>query len=160
MAIGRLDEDSEGLLLLTTDGKLSHHILKEGGIEKQYFAQVQGTPSSDAVAALSTGVKISLPKGESHFARAFDVHALASAPRFPPRTKRVRDTQKKLDGTVVPVPTTWLSLTLTEGKYHQVRKMTAAVGHPTLRLVRVRVGSVGLGDMAPGDVQTWDGKIM
>ncbi|WP_233254010.1 pseudouridine synthase [Hymenobacter sedentarius] len=142
MSVGRLDEDSEGLLLLTTDGKVSQHI-RSKKIEKEYYAQVDGLIDEDAIARLQAGVEIGIEnvKYQTSPCRAF---RLDPAPDFAPRSKKIRDDRHG--------PTSWVSITLTEGKFRQVRKMTAAVGFPTLRLVRVRVGSLHLGAMQPGEV--------
>ncbi|RTQ49773.1 pseudouridine synthase [Hymenobacter gummosus] len=142
MAIGRLDEDSEGLLLLTTDGRLSEQI-RNGGVEKEYYAQVDGLITDAAVQQLQQGVQIGLRevKYQTDTCRA---RRLNEPPALPPG-RRIRDARHG--------PTSWVSITLTEGKFRQVRKMTAAVGHPTLRLVRVRIGEVHLGELAPGEVR-------
>lgn len=142
MAIGRLDEDSEGLLLLTTDGKVSEHI-RSKQIEKEYYAQLDGLIDDAAIARLQAGVEIGIHnvKYQTNPCTAF---RLDTAPDFAPRSRKIRDDRHG--------PTSWVSITLTEGKYRQVRKMTAAVGFPTLRLVRVRVGSLRLGEMPPGAV--------
>ena len=143
MAIGRLDEHSEGLLLLTTDGRMSEAV-RSKGIEKEYYAQVDGLITDEAVAQLQQGVEIGLRdvKYQTTTCTAF---RLETPPRFAPRTKKIRDDRHG--------PTSWVSLTLTEGKFRQVRKMTAAVGFPTLRLVRVRIGDIHLDDLPPGGVQ-------
>ena len=140
MAIGRLDEDSEGLLLLTTDGRLSEHI-RSRHVEKEYYAQVDGQLTPAALVALQQGVGISL-HGQAYRTAPCQARLLEAAPALPPRARRIRDDRHG--------PTSWVSLTLTEGKYRQVRKMTAAVGFPTLRLVRVRIGAIWLGDLPPG----------
>ncbi len=137
-ALGRLDADSEGLLLLGDEAGLNSRLLDpKHAHRREYWAQVEGAPTDPALAQLSHGVKIgdyvTLP------ARA---RRLAQPPDLPPRNPpiRVRKT----------VPDTWISLELIEGKNRQVRRMTAAVGHPTLRLVRVRIGNFELGTLAPG----------
>ncbi|MGI4870523.1 MAG: pseudouridine synthase [Janthinobacterium lividum] len=140
MAIGRLDEDSEGLLLLTTDGRLSEQ-LRSRHVEKEYYAQVDGLLTAGALAALQQGVDISL-HGQPYHTLPGQARLLPAPPELPPRARRIRDERHG--------PTSWVALTLTEGKNRQVRKMTAAVGFPTLRLVRVRVGAVWLGDLPPG----------
>ncbi len=142
MAIGRLDLDSEGLLLLTTNGKLSDRICR-GGVEKEYYALVDGSITDKAIGDLSRGVSI-MVRGERHQTSPCVVHRLSDPPDLPQRNKRIRDSRHG--------PTSWISVVLREGKNRQVRKMTAAVGFPTLRLVRVRVGHITLGDMEPGDV--------
>ena len=142
MAIGRLDEDSEGLLLLTTDGRTSE-LVRSKKIEKEYYAQVDGVIDDAAIARLRVGVEIGI-HDVKYTTAPCAARRLESAPGFAPRTRKIRDDRHG--------PTSWVSLTLTEGKYRQVRKMTAAAGFPTLRLVRVRVGSLWLGAMAPGAV--------
>ena len=142
MSIGRLDEDSEGLLLLTTDGKVSEQI-RSRKIEKEYYAQVDGLIDDDAIARMQAGVEIGI-HNEKYQTSPCTAFRLDHAPDFAPRTRKIRDDRHG--------PTSWVSITLTEGKFRQVRKMTAAVGFPTLRLVRVRVGTLLLGIMQPGDV--------
>jgi 23S rRNA pseudouridine2457 synthase len=142
MAIGRLDEASEGLLLLTTDGKMSAHInsLK---VEKEYYAQVDGIISEEAVFQLKTGIDITVD-GLVYKTKPCKVFKLNAIPDLPERAKKIRDDRHG--------PTSWVSMTLKEGKFRQVRKMTSAVGFPTLRLVRVRVGGIHVKDMKAGDV--------
>jgi 23S rRNA pseudouridine2457 synthase len=138
-AAGRLDLDSEGLLLLTSDGWLIHRLgHPRYRHPKTYLVQVERIPESGALQALRQGVVI---KGRMT-ARA-RVQLLGSVPDLPPRSKPVRYRKT--------VPTAWLRLVLTEGRKRQVRRMTAAVGHPTLRLVRVGIGPLELGNLAPGD---------
>lgn len=143
MAIGRLDEDSEGLLLLTTDGRVSEHI-RNRNTEKEYYAQVDGLITDEAIAQLESGVEIGI-RNVKYKTLPCKVKRLDYDPGFAPRTKKIRDDRHG--------PTCWISVTLTEGKLRQVRKMTAAAGFPTLRLVRVRVGSVHLGNLKPGCVE-------
>ena len=143
MAIGRLDEKSEGLLLLTTSGKLSDHITG-ASIEKEYYVQVDGLITDMAIKQLQNGVKIGI-HGKRYLTKPCKVVGLSSLPDFPPRSKKIRDDRHG--------PTSWISITLTEGKYKQIRKMTAAVGHPTLRLVRVRVGGLRLDDLKNAEVR-------
>ena len=140
MAIGRLDEDSEGLLLLTTDGKLSEHV-RSRHIEKEYYVQLDGLITSAAVAQLRRGVDIS-SHGTSYRTACCKAHLLDQIPPLPPRGRHIRSDRHG--------PTSWVSITLTEGKFRQVRKMTASVGFPTLRLVRVRIGAVELGLLESG----------
>ena len=138
-ALGRLDADSEGLLLLSDEPGLNSRLLDPAHAHRrEYWAQVEGIPSADALARLQRGGIViedykTLPCG----ARLLEP-APAIAPRDPPI--RVRKN----------VPDRWLSLELTEGKNRQVRRMTAAVGHPTLRLIRARIGQFALGDLAAG----------
>ena len=142
MSIGRLDEDSEGLLLLTTDGKVSEAI-RSRHVEKEYYAQVDGLVVESALARLRAGVEIGVDNEKITTSPCAARH-LEPIPAFAPRTRKIRDDRHG--------PTSWISITVREGKFRQVRKMTAAVGFPTLRLVRVRVGDIWLGDMAPGYV--------
>lgn len=139
MAIGRLDEDSEGLLLLTTDGMMSE-IVRGKKVEKEYYVLVDGIITPEAAAHLERGVAIGF-KGIRYVTRPCKAK-LIEVPGLAYR--KVRDERHG--------PTSWVSITVTEGKFRQVRKMTAAIGFPTLRLVRVRVGNITLGEMQPGDV--------
>lgn len=142
MAIGRLDHDSEGLLLLTTDGMKSFQI-RDKGIEKEYYVQVDGEITDDAVLKLQSGVDITVNsiKYKTLPCKAF---SLDTEPDLPSRGRNIRDSRHG--------PTSWISITLCEGKKRQIRKMTAAVGFPTLRLVRVRIGDIHLDSMIPGEV--------
>jgi len=132
MAIGRLDEKSEGLLLLTTDGKVSNAICS-GSIEKEYYAQVNGDITTEAIQQLQKGVEIGF-NGKKYITKPCKAFKLSDIPNFPERSKKIRDDRHG--------PTCWVSITLTEGKFRQVRKMTSAVGFPTLRLVRTRIGNI------------------
>lgn len=142
MAIGRLDEHSEGLLFLTTDGKVSEQI-RSKKVEKEYYAQVDGNITDEAIEKLQTGVEITV-NGQSYVTLSSKAHRLDVKPNFAPPTKKIRDERHG--------PTSWVSITISEGKFRQVRKMTAAVGFATLRLVRVRIGEVILEDLQLGDV--------
>ncbi|RJS92477.1 pseudouridine synthase [Salinisphaera sp. Q1T1-3] len=134
---GRLDRDSEGLLLLTNNGRLNAKITQPRSHQsKTYWAQVDGAPDDDALAALAAGPTLS--DGPTRPARVRRLTPPTLWPRNPP--VRYRKT----------VPTTWLEIVITEGRNRQVRRMTAAVGAPTLRLVRVAIGDWHLGDLAPG----------
>lgn len=131
-AIGRLDADSEGMLLLSDEKGLTSTLLDpKRSHPRTYFAQVENIPSDDAIAQLCAGVRI-----KSGLTRPAVVQRLDAAPPFAPRVPPIRERKS--------IPTAWLSLTLTEGKNRQVRKMTAAVGFPTLRLVRVSIGHLSL----------------
>jgi 23S rRNA pseudouridine2457 synthase len=141
MVIGRLDENSEGLLLLTTDGQLSDTI-NSRKVEKEYYAQVDGLITSEAIEKLKTGVSIGL-HGKKYTTLPGKVEVI-SIPELPLRAKKIRD---KRHG-----PTSWISIIITEGKFRQIRKMTSAVGFPTLRLVRVRVGDLNINNLAAGEV--------
>ena len=142
MAIGRLDEDSEGLLLLTTDGMMSE-ILRSKAIEKEYFAQVDGIINQEAVEQLKNGVEIGF-KGIRYTTKKCESKIIKELPTCIGEGRRIRDERHG--------PTSWISITLTEGKFRQVRKMTAAVGCPTLRLVRIRVGNIHLQNLKAGEV--------
>lgn len=135
---GRLDTDSEGLLLLTDDGPLQARITSpRHKLAKVYWAQVEGLASDEALAALRSGVTLgdlrTLPAGARHMEKPAQLW-----PRDPPIRYRAK------------IPTSWIELTLREGKNRQVRRMTAAVGFPTLRLVRAAIGAVDLAGLAPG----------
>lgn len=142
MAIGRLDEKSEGLLLLTTNGKVSNLILSKK-FEKEYFAQVDGIATEAAIDELKKGVEITVDK-EPYTTTPCQARILEEVPSFLGESKHVRDDRHG--------PTSWISVTLTEGKFRQVRKMTAAAGFPTLRLVRVRIASTTLEGLLSGEV--------
>ncbi|ARS37781.1 pseudouridine synthase [Pontibacter actiniarum] len=143
MAIGRLDEGSEGLLLLTTDGKMSEYV-RSKTVEKEYYAQVDGLLTEEALRKLQQGVTITV-EGTPYTTKPCAAFKLDPAPDFPERSRRIRDDRHG--------PTSWVSITLTEGKNRQVRKMTAAVGFPTLRLIRVRVGNFHLRQLPSGAVE-------
>jgi len=138
---GRLDRDSEGLLLLTDDGRLQSRIAgPKFKLPKTYWVQVEGTPDAAALAALRTGVQL-----KDGMTRPAEVESL-DAPDVWPRTPPIRYRAS--------IPDAWIALTIREGRNRQVRRMTAAVGHPTLRLIRWRVGDWSLGDLAPGAWRT------
>ncbi len=143
MAIGRLDEDSEGLLLLTTDGKTSEYI-RSKTVEKEYYVQVDGIITPEAIEQLKKGVEIGF-EGGKYLTKECDAKIINDIPDFGPRAKKIRDERHG--------PTSWTSITIKEGKFRQVRKMTAAVGFPTLRLVRVRIGETKLNQLKAGEVQ-------
>lgn len=146
MAIGRLDEDSEGLLLLTTDGKISEAV-RSKTVDKEYYVQVDGVITSFAVDQLKKGVIIGFD-GTKYNTKPCQAHILEVIPDFGLRAKKIRDDRHG--------PTSWLSITVIEGKFRQIRKMTAAVGFPTLRLVRVRIGTVVLDGLKEGEVLEWN----
>jgi 23S rRNA pseudouridine2457 synthase len=134
---GRLDKDSEGLLLLTNDGPLISRLLEpRHDKEKTYWVQVERIPDEELLARMRAGLDIQDYRTLPCQARLID------DPGFPPRDPPIRVRQT--------VPDCWLEVILHEGKNRQVRKMTAAIGHPTLRLVRVAVGKLTLGELAPG----------
>lgn len=143
---GRLDADSEGLVVLTADGALQHRITDpQHKLPKTYFVQVEGAPDDAALAPLRDSVL--LKDGRARPATAAIVDAPSWVwPRVPPI--RVRQA----------IPTAWLQLTLHEGRNRQVRRMTAAIGFPTLRLIRYSVGSWSIDDLAPGQFRTADSQ--
>ena len=142
MAIGRLDEDSEGLLLLTTDGKMSD-IIRSKKVDKEYYVQVDGIITQEAIDQMKAGVEIGF-NGTKYITKPCEARLIQEIPNFGARGKKIRDEPHG--------PTSWASITVNEGKFRQVRKMTAAVGFPTLRLVRVRIGNVHLNDLQAGEV--------
>jgi len=136
--IGRLDADSEGLLLLSDEAELNERLLHpRNAHEREYWVQVERIPSSQALRNLEKGVVIQTRKTLPCVARLLDPQ-----PEMPPREPPIRFRKT--------VPTCWLSLQLIEGKNRQVRKMTAAIGHPTVRLIRVRIGNFALADLPRG----------
>jgi len=143
MPIGRLDEKSEGLLLLTTDGKLSDTINRTG-IEKEYYAQLDGEITTDAIQKLKKGIEIGFD-GKKYFTKPCKATKLVAPDHLPEADPKIRIDRHR--------PSSWICITLTEGKFRQVRKMTAAVGFPTLRLIRVRIGLIELNGMKPGVVE-------
>jgi len=145
MAIGRLDVPSEGLLLLTTDGKVSAEI-RSHKYEKEYYVQVDGVITEEAIEKLKTGVEIGI-KGEKYITKPGKAFAIED-PKFPLRSQKIRDERHG--------PTSWVSIIIREGKFRQVRKMTAAVGFPTLRLIRVRIGEIELGNLEISGVKEVD----
>jgi 23S rRNA pseudouridine2457 synthase len=143
---GRLDTDSEGLLLLTDDGALQARIANpRHKLAKTYWAQVEGSPTDTALAALRAGVDLGDFVTQPAGARRID-EPLRLWPRDPPIRYRAK------------IPTAWLELVLREGKNRQVRRMTARVGFPTLRLVRSRIGNIDLGGLAPGEWREVDAQ--
>ena len=138
-AAGRLDKDSEGLLLLTDNGALQNKITDPKHKKpKTYWVQVEGEPNADSLQKLKSGVD--LKDGKTRPAQA---KLIAEPTGLWPRTPPVRERQS--------IPTCWLELSIKEGKNRQVRRMTAAVGHPTLRLIRAQIGEWALGDLQPGE---------
>jgi 23S rRNA pseudouridine2457 synthase len=143
---GRLDTDSEGLLLLTDDGALQHRISDpKAKLPKYYWVQVEGIPDQAALDALAAGVDLG-----DFVTRPGEARAIPEPANLWPRDPPVRYRAA--------IPTSWIELVITEGKNRQVRRMTAKVGHPTLRLIRHRIGPHALEDLAPGKLRTIDAK--
>lgn len=140
--VGRLDYDSEGLVLLTDDKVLQHKLANpKFKIEKTYWVQVEGIPTQEALTKLRTGVIIQNVKTLPAKARI-----LPAAPAVWERSKPIRFRQN--------IPTSWLEIKITQGMNRQVRKMTAAMGFPTLRLIRFAIGPLQLGTLQPGESRT------
>jgi 23S rRNA pseudouridine2457 synthase len=138
-AAGRLDKDSEGLLLLTNDGPLIEKLLDpKNNRPKTYWALVERVPKEESLEKMRQGLFI-----EDYKTRPCKVKILNPPPLIPPRDPPVRFRKTVED--------VWLEIILTEGKNRQVRKMTGAIGHPTLRLIRKKMGHLELGDLSPGE---------
>jgi 23S rRNA pseudouridine2457 synthase len=137
-AAGRLDLDSEGLMVLTSDGALAHHITDpQHKLPKVYMAQVERIPNETALEQLRQGVLLN-----GRRTRPAEIQLLSESPNVPDRPVPIRFRKS--------VPTAWVQMTLREGLNRQVRRMTAAIGHPTLRLIRIAIGPIELGDLQPG----------
>lgn len=143
MAVGRLDENSEGLLLLTTDGKVCATILGRK-VEKEYYVELAGDVTEEAIRRLRAGVEIGFD-GKRYNTLPCKVTRLDPPPSFPWPPRRIRQPEHG--------PSSWISVTISEGKHRQVRKMTAATGFPVVRLLRVRIGHLRLGELLPGEVR-------
>jgi 23S rRNA pseudouridine2457 synthase len=142
--VGRLDHDSEGLLLLTNDTGLNHRLLTPSfAHEREYWVQVDGAITPEAITQLAGGIVINVD-GRSWHTRSCTASLFEQEPAVPPRNPPIRFRRE--------IPAPWIRLVLTEGKNRQVRKMTAAAGFPTLRLLRYRIEELTLQDMQPGDM--------
>lgn len=150
--VGRLDYDSEGLLLLTNDNRLKQRLLEpEFGHKRTYWVQVEGEITEEAISKLEKGVMISV-NGKKHKTKPAIAKKLDREPELPERDPPIRYRAN--------IPDSWLSLTLTEGKNRQVRRMTAAVGYPTLRLVRYSIEKLTIDGMMPGEYRVLGKDIM
>lgn len=143
--IGRLDYDSEGLLILTNDKKLNHTLLNPAFThEREYWVQVDGAITQQAIDQLQKGVDINVD-GKKYQTKECKASLFETDPIVPVRNPPIRFRKS--------IPATWLKLVITEGKNRQVRKMTAAVGFPTLRLIRYRIGNITIEGLEPGELR-------
>jgi 23S rRNA pseudouridine2457 synthase len=141
--VGRLDENSEGLLILTNDKNLNYKLLKPEFEHKRiYLVQLQGIITTEALKRMETGVEIALDAGP-YITKPCKVKGVPNPENLPPRGHPISER----------LPTSWIELALTEGKFHQVRKMTAGVGFPCLRLIRIAIEEIRLEKMQPGEVR-------
>jgi len=150
-AVGRLDLDSEGLLILTNDKKLNNFLLNpENEHKRTYHVEVEGTPSTAALNVLSEGISITID-GKLYRTKKAEVRILKNYdfPERSPAVNRIKHPE-----------TSWIEVILTEGKNRQVRKMTAKVGHPTLRLIRVGIESLALHPLMPGQIVMISKKVL
>lgn len=151
--VGRLDKDSEGLLLLSNDKKLTDRLLNpKHQHQRVYWVQVEGVPTAEALHQLRDGVEIKLPSKKKYKTKSAKIEVLKTAPELPERDPPIRFRAN--------IPTTWLEISLTEGKNRQVRKMTAKVGLPTLRLVRAKIEKLELGAMQIGQVLEMEEEVL
>jgi 23S rRNA pseudouridine2457 synthase len=149
--VGRLDYDSEGLLLLTNDKSLTHQLLDPVFAHKRtYLVQVDGAITKEAITLLEKGVIINVD-GRQYKTKPATASILTEEPKMPDRNPPIRYRKQ--------IPTSWISLTLTEGKNRQVRKMTAAVNFPTLRLIRYSIGNINIEGYASGEYKMFDEQI-
>lgn len=141
--VGRLDENSEGLLILTNDKTLNFKLLNPEFEHKRiYLVQLQGIITPEAIKQLETGVEIALDAGP-YLTKPCKTKPVPKPEKLPPRGHPISEQ----------LPTSWIELTLTEGKFHQVRKMTAGVGFPCLRLIRIAIEDIRIENMLPGNVR-------
>lgn len=150
--VGRLDYDSEGLLILTNDARLNHRLLNPAHEHRrEYWVQVEGHITNDAITLLQNGVTLSID-GKEHCTASASANIFTEAPTVPERHPPIRFRKN--------IPATWISLTLTEGKNRQVRRMTARVGYPTLRLIRNSIEMVTLAGLQPGQIMEWEERTI
>ena len=143
--VGRLDYDSEGLLILTDDKKLNYHLLNPlHAHEREYWAQVENKITQEAIENLKKGVSINI-NGKMHITKSCDAKIFRQPPLVSERVPPIRSRKN--------IPVTWLKIILTEGKNRQVRKMTAAAGFPTLRLIRYRIENITIDKLLPGEMK-------
>lgn len=143
--VGRLDYDSEGLLILTDDKKLNHDLLNPLHLhEREYWVQVENIITKEAIGKLRKGVQINI-NGKMHITKACDAKIFQQPPGVSERIPPIRVRKN--------IPTSWLKIILTEGKNRQVRKMTASVGFPTLRLIRHRIQEITIVNLQPGEMK-------
>ena len=148
--VGRLDYDSEGLLVLTNDKILNQQLLNPvNAHEREYWVQVDGEATQQAITALQLGVSITVD-GKIYRTKSSKVALMETEPKVPDRNPPIRVRKN--------IPTSWIKIKLTEGKNRQVRKMTAAVGFPTVRLIRYRIGQCNMKDVMPGDMVIYSQK--
>ena len=148
--VGRLDYDSEGLLILTNDKKLNQQLLNPlNEHEREYWVQVDGTITQQAITALQLGVSINVD-GKIYQTKPCKVTMIEKEPKVPERNPPIRVRKN--------IPTSWIKIKITEGKNRQVRKMTAAVGFPTVRLIRYRIGQCNMEGVMPGDMVIFSQK--
>jgi 23S rRNA pseudouridine2457 synthase len=144
--VGRLDHDSEGLLLLTNDAAVNHRLFNpKFEHEREYWVQVDGAITPEALQQLQRGVQINVA-GKIYNTKPCHVSLLNMGAELPERNPPIRFRKE--------IPALWIKMILTEGKNRQVRKMTARVGFPALRLIRYRIGKIELGNMQPGDINS------
>ena len=149
--VGRLDHDSEGLLLLTDDKSITHQLLDPVFAHRRtYYVQVDGAITKEAIDQLQKGLLINID-GKQYKTKKAEVHVLEHEPSLPERQPSIRVRKN--------IPTSWISITLTEGKNRQVRKMTAAVGFPTLRLVRYAIGKITISGFMSGEYKVYDAEV-
>ncbi|MEO8117670.1 MAG: pseudouridine synthase [Bacteroidota bacterium] len=150
--VGRLDEDSEGLLLLTNDASVNNKLLDPlFAHTREYLVQVEGTISQDAITKMAKGIVINV-NGKIYTTKPSVVTMQNEEPNVPERNPPIRFRKN--------IPTSWINIILQEGKNRQVRKMTAAAGFPTLRLLRTRIANIELGNLQPGEIKMLDKKTV